>query len=229
MQDVEMAGHDHSMHDHSSHDASMGEGGDDTGMVMMGGSVNMDDPCYTTPSADSCFSFNRSDADWTDDLTQLCSAMPFMIGCSLWGQCQNGTASGTYCVLPSLVGDVCIDMPRMKGCEAYNALCGGNATAVEQCMSPGPIPDVLTTFTAKEGLESLCDTHCMAGCGACGSSGDWTTCTDPLMVLARMCFEMEMMPECGATGFTTMCEDEEVKATFPLVCEEPPAPVDDCA
>lgn len=41
--------------------------------------------------------------------------------------------------------------------------------------------------------------------------------------------EMEMMPECGATGFTTMCEDEEVKATFPLVCEEPPAPVDDCA
>lgn len=41
----------------------------------------------------------------------------------------------------------------MKGCEAYNALCGGNATAVEQCMSPGPIPDVLTTFTAKEGLE----------------------------------------------------------------------------
>ena len=40
----------------------------------------------------------------------------------------------------------------MKGCEAWNALCGA-ASAVEQCSSPGPVVALPTTALAKEGLE----------------------------------------------------------------------------
>jgi hypothetical protein len=58
-------------------------------------------------------------ADWEDDLSQLCAAMPFMVGCTLWEQCINGTASGPYCALPSLVGATCADMPLVR------SLCGG--------------------------------------------------------------------------------------------------------
>jgi hypothetical protein len=41
----------------------------------------------------------------------------------------------------------------MKGCEAYNALCGSNSTVVEQCLSAGPIPDHVLTFTVKDGID----------------------------------------------------------------------------
>lgn len=197
---------------------------------MSGGSINMADPCYTAPDAPSCATFNRTDADWTDDLTQLCAAMPFMVGCTLWKQCEADTAAGAYCELPSLAGDICTeDMTAMKGCEAYNALCGSNSTVVEQCLSAGPIPDHVLTFTVKDGIDSLCNTHCMGGCDVCGLTSEWKTCSEPLMVLARMCYEMPTMPECDATGFNGMCMDPEVKENFPLVCGEPPVVPDTCA
>ncbi len=32
-------------------------------------------------------------------------------------------AGGPFCTPSSIVGDLCVDMPKMKGCEAYVALC----------------------------------------------------------------------------------------------------------
>ncbi len=39
-------------------------------------------------------------------------------------------AFGTYCGMVSLVGDICVEMPRMKGCEAWLALCLDDNTTV---------------------------------------------------------------------------------------------------
>lgn len=47
-----------------------------------------------------------------------------------------------------------------QGCEAWNALCANN-TAVAQCSSPGPVPGAPSSSLSKEGIESLCNTHCM--------------------------------------------------------------------
>ena len=57
---------------------------------MTSASVNMTSTCYTSPTAASCATFARTDADWQDDLTELCTAMPYMSGCSLWAICKVG-------------------------------------------------------------------------------------------------------------------------------------------
>ncbi|PSC67760.1 glucose-methanol-choline oxidoreductase [Micractinium conductrix] len=208
--------------------AEMAGGGEGDGMLMGGaGSANTTDACYSDPSNPDCAAFERSDDDWAADIELLCSAMPFMPGCTLAEQCMNGTAAGEYCEMSSLAGNICLDMPGMKGCEAWNALCGA-ASAVEQCSSPGPVVALPTTALAKEGLESLCSTHCMDGCPDCEMGKLWNTCTDPLSVLAWMCYAMPDMPECLAapqgSGMVVACGDAEVAATFPLVCAQPPTP-----
>lgn len=218
-----------------SEEASTGDmAGMDGGMMMGGaGSGNMTSPCYSDPSNPDCAAFTRSDEDWQMDIEALCEAMPFMVGCTLAEQCMNGTATGEYCEASSLAGTLCADMPKMKGCEAWSALCSANGTVVEQCASPGPIPGAVTTFSAKAGIESLCSYHCMDGCPACEQGKTWNTCTEPLLVLARMCYEMGDMPEClggsGGTGMAAMCQDAGVAATFPLVCTNPPVPSAKCA
>lgn len=204
------------------------------GMDGMGGagSGNITAPCYANPSNPDCATFTRSDEDWQMDIEMLCEAMPFMVGCTLAEQCMSGAASGDYCEPSSLAGNLCVDMPKMKGCEAWNALCGANGTAVVQCTAPGPVPGVVTTFTAKSGIESLCSTHCMDGCPDCEQGKTWDTCAEPLLVLARMCYEMPDMPEClgapSGTGMTKMCQDSAVAASFPLICTNPAVPDAKC-
>lgn len=40
---------------------------------------------------------------------------------------QDGKASGERCKPSSLLGNLCVDMPGMKGCEAWNGMCGGGS------------------------------------------------------------------------------------------------------
>lgn len=190
--------------------------------------------CYEDPSAAECATFERSDEEWTDDLTQLCDAAPYMVGCWLWDQCKSGAASGKYCALSSLTANVCSDMPLVNattpGCEAWSALCA-EGSVVAQCTSPGPAPDIVNTLTIRDGINSICGTHMMDGCELCTpfegpGQQDFTNCTfpGPLPIFAWHCYAMREMPECDMTGFLAFCSDAEVAGTFPGVCTEPPNP-----
>ncbi|KAL4424368.1 hypothetical protein ABPG75_001669 [Micractinium tetrahymenae] len=190
--------------------------------------------CYDDPAAAACATFERSDADWTDDLTQLCDAAPYMVGCWLWEQCKSGAASGKYCSLSSLTANTCSDMPLVNattpGCEAWSALCA-EGSVVAQCTSPGPAPDIVNTLTVRDGINSICSTHLMDGCELCGphdgpGQHDFASCTfpGPMAIFAWDCYAMREMPECDMTGFLAFCSDADVAATFPTVCTDPPNP-----
>lgn len=49
----------------------------------------------------------------------------------------------------SLVGAVCVEMPKMKGCEAWLALCKPEGSVVGACKSPGVAPEVMWTYETK--------------------------------------------------------------------------------
>lgn len=49
-----------------------------TGQPLLLGTADLERPL---PWAALC------DAEWEDDIAKLCSAMPFMTGCSFWVQC----------------------------------------------------------------------------------------------------------------------------------------------
>ncbi|PSC76967.1 CTR type copper ion transporter [Micractinium conductrix] len=191
--------------------------------VTIAPSRNTTDPCYANPSDAACADFQRSDADWTNDIEMLCAAMPYMIGCSLWRQCTSGkaVAGSKYCAMPSLVGDICgpDEMSRMKGCEAYDALCAPG-TAVQQCLVPGTAPNVLTTFASKEAVDGVCTSHSMDGCQSCSSVGRtmFRDCPEVLDVLSKLCVSMPDMEQCAA--FKTFCADADVAAGFPKVCTQ---------
>lgn len=191
----------------------------------MGGVVqpspNMTHPCYTTPSDPACASYRRSHADVMADRASLCAAMDFMVGCTLMHECQDGLAdvNGTYCRPWSHVGALCMDMSRMKGCEAWNALCGANATGsvVEMCMDPPPVPGVLTTMDAKMQISSICaEMPGMSGCSMCDTAAQWDPNCDYLSTLATLCQEMPEMSQCSS--FIKMCRGEGVADAFPELC-----------
>ena len=46
-------------------------------------------------------------------------------------------ANGPYCSTFSLLGDACLDMGGMRGCEGWNALCTAPGTVVKQCTAGG--------------------------------------------------------------------------------------------
>ncbi|KAL4432012.1 hypothetical protein ABPG77_000279 [Micractinium sp. CCAP 211/92] len=199
------------------------------GPPVQGGSA-----CYKEPAAAACATFKRSDAEWTDDLMQLCDAAPYMVGCWLWEQCKSGAASGKYCALSSLTANVCSDMPLVNastpGCEAWSGLCAAGSV-VAQCTSPGPAPDICNTLTIRDGINSICGTHMMDGCELCTpfegpGQQDFANCTfpGPMPIFAWHCYAMREMPECDMTGFLAFCSNADVAGTFPGVCTEPPNP-----
>ncbi|KAI7839138.1 hypothetical protein COHA_007141 [Chlorella ohadii] len=134
-------------------------------------SINITDPCYVDPTADACKTFARAHMEWMSDMTSLCNAMPFMVGCTLLADCKElidtknpatnkSMAFGTYCGMPSMVGSVCVDMGKMKGCEAYNALCKAEGTQVAGCKNPG-VPSTLYTYNTygvKDDVDAICAT-----------------------------------------------------------------------
>lgn len=179
-------------------------------------SFNATGPCYTNPTAAQCATFKRADAEWTSDVASLCSAMSFMSGCTLWKQCKAGQASGDFCTPASLAADLCVDMPRMKGCEAYTALCA-RGTKVAQCTTPGPVPDLVTTYPAKEAVDAICTSMSMTDCASCSETGlKFAKCPDPLGTLSALCIAMPGMGECAS--FQQMCATDAVESSFSSLC-----------
>ncbi len=52
---------------------------------------------------------------------------------------QNGDttrAGGPYCTPFSILADLCVDMPKMKGCEAHVALCNTAGSQASRALPP---------------------------------------------------------------------------------------------
>ncbi|KAI9329388.1 Ctr copper transporter family-domain-containing protein [Zopfochytrium polystomum] len=117
--------------------------------------------------------------------TALCDMMDWMPGCTVRRLCGgNGDGENDeddnkrrepFCEPFAVLADVCArDMPRMRGCTAYNNvrekappwLCRPG-TAVKQCSAVAPLPHLPTTREAQELVGSICGEMDMPGCERC--------------------------------------------------------------
>lgn len=111
---------------------------------------------------------------------------------------QASNRADGYCGHPSLVGTICTDMPRMKGCEPWNALCSKKGSLAPQCSQPGPLPNAPSTAEATKSVQAMCSSHSMPGCEACGqgAAAGAEGCREPLAALAMVCASMPGMRDC---------------------------------
>ncbi|TPX48790.1 hypothetical protein SeLEV6574_g01838 [Synchytrium endobioticum] len=152
------------------------------------------------PTAVSAF----DQANATASLQSLCHDMPGMPGCYLKKLCdENPSAlSEPYCHPISLVGAVCLlDMPRMKGCAAYNAECANNATCQSLYPAPASLP---TSATLAQNIYSICNEMSMDGCDRCRltPTSRYSEC-DMLEVYSNLCAAMPGMSQCPP--WSTFC------------------------
>ncbi|KAK9763166.1 hypothetical protein K7432_010412 [Basidiobolus ranarum] len=196
------------------------QGQDHGGMNMNPSSNNtsipMTSPCYTDPSTSSCADFQMESATVDASIQSLCTAMPYMPGCSVRNACTATSqfSSKSWCSGMSVLADVCqTDMPKMTGCKAWVSLCGNSTSVVKQCKSQGEIPNIPTTSEASGFITSICTEMNMPGCEKCKSSSTMSkrqmdmsgseTC-DYLSVYSDLCKSMPNMSQCQK--WTSMCK-----------------------
>ncbi|KAJ3159932.1 hypothetical protein HDU86_001196 [Geranomyces michiganensis] len=151
-----------------------------------------------------------SDAAATTAIASLCAQMSGMVGCSINTACASaGAIPDPYCKPVSILGDICAnDMPTMSGCSGYTSACGNSTTTSLTCAAP--IPSLITSKTATQGIRSICSEMNMAGCeAACaakimaGSSASSYAECDLLGTYAALCKSMPGMSQCAE--WKTMC------------------------
>ena len=162
--------------------------------------------CYDDPSQDACKTFVMPEDEVQKDLEALCSSMPYMVGCSLWNQCEGRAeatvrASGPYCEPFSLLATICEDMPSMTACESYLQLCKSGDSVVQQCTTQPAVPGAPTTEGAMNDILTMCGSHSMPSCSECPSK---FKCPHPMETLASLCLGMPGMSDCAQ--FYAMCE-----------------------
>lgn len=130
---------------------------------------------------------------------------------------QASNRNEGYCHHPSLVGTICTEMPKMKGCEPWNALCR-RGSAVPHCLRPGPLPDAPSTPDATKAVQAMCSSHSMPGCEACrqGAAAGAEGCREPLAALAAVCASMPGMRDCKQLA--AACSGENAATFFPKTC-----------
>ncbi|GFR47541.1 hypothetical protein Agub_g9263, partial [Astrephomene gubernaculifera] len=165
-------------------------------------SVNVSaDPCVLDPTQPACASYTYPDSAAQAGIDKLCGSMPDMPGCALQAACGKGQGlvAAKYCAPFVVLATLCHDMPGMRGCEDYKALCNRAGSVVKQCSDQPAVPGLPTWSQARKAVFSACDDHPMAGCATCSSSD----CPDPLASLADICHEMPNMAVCA--GFWAFC------------------------
>lgn len=131
---------------------------------------------------------------------------------------QASNRNEGYCHHPSLIGTICTDMPKMKGCEPYNALCK-KGSVVPHCSQPGPLPNAPSTAAVWQAVQSICSSHSMAGCEGCrqGVAAGAEGCRDSLKSLASLCSSMPGM--CDCKQLATACSGSKSASDyFPKTC-----------
>lgn len=74
------------------------------------------DNCVTDPTTSNCVDYELPGSIVTADVEDLCTQMPFMIGCSVDKMCEDSSlTSSVYCAKFSILKDLCLDMPKMSG------------------------------------------------------------------------------------------------------------------
>ncbi|GIL51170.1 hypothetical protein Vafri_7238 [Volvox africanus] len=159
------------------------------------------DPCIQEARQESCKAYTYPKSSALADIDRLCGSMPDMPGCAIARACESGQhrVADKYCLPFVLLATLCHDMPGMRGCENYKALCK-QGSVVQQCIVEGPVPHAPTWSQARKAVFGACDDHPMGGCANCTSNN----CPDPLASLADICHEMPEMAACN--GFWAFCE-----------------------
>ncbi|KAF9082950.1 hypothetical protein BGX23_011915 [Mortierella sp. AD031] len=168
--------------------------------------------CLVTPSDPSCVSFQLPAATVMADLEGLCTQMPYMPGCSLYDSCKAAAKTDQWCTPFSVLADICsVDMPKMKDCKNYVALCGAavnQTTTVSRpsiCKSAPMIASFPTTKSASALVIDICTEMDMAGCERCPKPppGAYAANCDTLGTYAILCKAMPDMSQCAT--WKTMC------------------------
>ncbi|KAJ3125158.1 hypothetical protein HK101_005975, partial [Irineochytrium annulatum] len=178
--------------------------------------------CYEDPTQINCIDFEMPSQNATDSVHNLCGAMDWMpgmvlvpcmlydyksislistdAGCTIQRLCEadNGRlAPEPFCHPVSVLSSICQrDMPRMRGCSTYNAICASPSTAVAQCRDRAPVPLLPTTREALDLVHSICSDMDHAGCDKCDSSVPGRKPCDSLTIYSDLCTTMPNMHQC---------------------------------
>jgi copper transporter 1 len=109
-----------------------------------------------------------------------------------------------YCERFSVLKDLCLDMPGMKGCGNYTSMCS-NVSVVQECdMKALPFPDSKELGAL---IQKMCDRMPMSECKKCINNNDMMTMMlhcDMMQVYSDLCKSMPNMGECAA--WKTLCK-----------------------
>eukprot|EP00013_Stygamoeba_regulata_P020967 CAMPEP_0177649398 /NCGR_PEP_ID=MMETSP0447-20121125/11362_1 /TAXON_ID=0 /ORGANISM="Stygamoeba regulata, Strain BSH-02190019" /LENGTH=364 /DNA_ID=CAMNT_0019152147 /DNA_START=175 /DNA_END=1269 /DNA_ORIENTATION=- len=163
--------------------------------------------CVMMPTDPDCMHYTMPPQMVEQDITNLCNAMPFMVGCSVRDYCldneANADVSGSpYCADFSILRDLCLDMPGMMGCMHYNSMCAPGSVVMECSTAHLPLARSMET---AELLDEMCTSHNMPSCDQvreCEATG-YSNC-DLLDVYSSTCRSMPFMAECDS--WRTMCD-----------------------
>jgi solute carrier family 31 (copper transporter), member 1 len=183
--------------------------------MPMGDSTPANQPaCVSNSSATSCVSYTYPNANAYADLNNLCTAMSFMPGCSIYSACNltnNALSPDTACEPFQLLTTICkldTGMSMMSGCANYNSLCA-NTSVVRQCSSVSGLAFLPTTQQVNSDVKSICSDMTMDGCERC--TPDWekgktfSTC-NLLDVYGYLCYTMPDMRQCvSGTSWDSLC------------------------
>jgi len=137
--------------------------------MSMGSSGGHNDTCIITPSNSDCTNFHMPDP--RGDITILCGMMSNMAGCSIDNICHSNAKlhETEYCTDFSIVKNLCIDMPRMNGCQDYTRMCA-NGTVVKECDTP--TLSTPKTMFLMNAIKSICKSMPMEQCSKCPDNMD---------------------------------------------------------
>eukprot|EP00741_Cyanophora_paradoxa_P022906 tig00021525_g22126.t1 len=150
------------------------------------------DACIKDPTQASCSSYVMPASTVAAGIDSLCTAMPFMVGCSLKTACAARSAggSGALCDPIAPMAAVCSNdgtMYKMQGCASWNTMCS-TGTKVPACPTyAAAVKPLLTTDAVNAHVLGICGSHFMDGCDKC----------------TLLCAAMPEMPQCQ--DWAAMC------------------------
>ncbi|KAF6262912.1 hypothetical protein COO60DRAFT_554392 [Scenedesmus sp. NREL 46B-D3] len=209
--------------------------------IAMNGSRPIPDACVAQPDLANCTSYEYPMENAAADLKSLCTAMPFMAGCSVAAACNasgagpsSPTAPGAanvsaqdpnICSPLNHVATICrldTGMSQMKGCTNFNSMCA-EGSRVAQCADVTGIAVLPPTRVINDQLRAVCEAMPHSGCELCLPSwqknATWGDC-DLLKVYGSVCGEMPDMSECEE--WDAMCTSDPTL----FACSTHPAAMD---
>jgi len=160
------------------------------------------DSCVRNPADPECASYEMPlpMVQWGIDTN--CMMMDFMPGCTVERICTTSSvSSSSYCDGFSILKDLCLDMPSMRGCNNYTTMCKTNGSVVGQCGTKAlPLPNSMALSNIVEGM---CNDMFMEPCSKClPKQGMFLQC-DILQVYSDLCKSMWMD---GCQSWETLCQ-----------------------